>query len=81
MVGPRKEHWQVVKCIHMYLKGTSDVGIIYKGNTECTFVEYSYLNYASDLDASLYHWLCFHNWGIAGQLERNFVTNSSIIYY
>ena len=32
MGEPGKEHWQAVKRIFRYLKGTSDVGLIYEGD-------------------------------------------------
>ena len=33
MVYPRKEYWQAVKRIFRYLRETSDVGLIYGGDT------------------------------------------------
>jgi len=33
MGEPGKEHWQAVKRIFRYLRGTSDVGLIYGGDT------------------------------------------------
>uniref|UniRef100_A0A3Q7ED97 Reverse transcriptase Ty1/copia-type domain-containing protein n=1 Tax=Solanum lycopersicum TaxID=4081 RepID=A0A3Q7ED97_SOLLC len=35
MGQPGKEHWQAVKRIFRYLRGTSDVGLIYGGDTQC----------------------------------------------
>ena len=35
MGKPGKEHWQAVKRIFRYLRGTSDVGLIYGGDTQC----------------------------------------------
>ncbi|GJU06774.1 secreted RxLR effector protein 161-like protein [Tanacetum coccineum] len=51
MAHPRKEHWNAVKHIFHYLKGTSDVGLIYGGEREYLVVGYSYSNYVADLDA------------------------------
>ena len=46
-----KEHWKAVKQIWRYLKGTTNIGLIYQGNTSCTLVGYSDSNYTIDLDA------------------------------
>ncbi|GJW70913.1 secreted RxLR effector protein 161-like protein [Tanacetum coccineum] len=51
MAHPRKEHWNAVKRIFHYLKGTSDVGLIYGGERKYLVVGYSYSNYVADLDA------------------------------
>ncbi|GJU24517.1 hypothetical protein Tco_1163138 [Tanacetum coccineum] len=46
-----KEHWNAMKRIFLYLKGTSDVGLIYSGEREYLVVGYSDSDYAADLDA------------------------------
>ncbi|GJT67397.1 hypothetical protein Tco_1018877 [Tanacetum coccineum] len=51
MAHPGKEHWNAVKCIFCYLKGTSDVDLIYGGDHEYLVAGYSYSNYVTDLDA------------------------------
>ncbi|GJR57614.1 putative polyprotein [Tanacetum coccineum] len=51
MAHPGKEHWNAVKRIFRYLKGTSDVGLIYGGEREYLVVGYSDSDYAADLDA------------------------------
>ncbi|GJV18247.1 hypothetical protein Tco_1363570 [Tanacetum coccineum] len=51
MAHPGKEHWNAVKHIFHYLKGTSDVGLIYDGECEYLVAGYSDSNYAADLDA------------------------------
>nr|GEV55292.1 copia LTR rider [Tanacetum cinerariifolium] len=51
MAHPEKEHWNAVKHIFRYLKGTSDVGLIYGGEHEYLVVGYSDSDYAVDLDA------------------------------
>nr|GEU39227.1 putative polyprotein [Tanacetum cinerariifolium] len=51
MAHPGKEHWNAVKRIFRYLKGTSDGGLIYGGEREYLVVGYSYSDYAADLDA------------------------------
>uniref|UniRef100_A0A3Q7GSI5 Reverse transcriptase Ty1/copia-type domain-containing protein n=1 Tax=Solanum lycopersicum TaxID=4081 RepID=A0A3Q7GSI5_SOLLC len=38
---PGREHWQAVKRIFRYLRGTSDVGLIYGGDTQCLVTGYS----------------------------------------
>ena len=60
MTNPKKEHWSgfldtgvdVVKWILSYLRGTSDVGLIFDGdsNTDCIVIEYVDSNFACDLD-------------------------------
>ncbi|GJW84275.1 retrovirus-related pol polyprotein from transposon TNT 1-94 [Tanacetum coccineum] len=51
MAHPRKEHWNAVKRIFRYLKGTSDIGLIYGGEREYLVSGYSDSDYAADLDA------------------------------
>ena len=47
---PGKEHWQAVKRIFRYLRGTSDVGLIYGVDTLCLVTGYSDSNYDGDVD-------------------------------
>ncbi|XP_038904519.1 secreted RxLR effector protein 161-like [Benincasa hispida] len=51
MGQPGKEHWQAVKRIFCYLRGTFDVGLIYGNCTECLVTGYSYSNYVGDVDS------------------------------
>ena len=51
MANPGKEHWLAVKRIFRYLRGTSDVGLIYGGDTECLVTGYSDSDYAGDVDS------------------------------
>ncbi|XP_038887048.1 secreted RxLR effector protein 161-like [Benincasa hispida] len=51
MGQPRKEHWQAVKRIFCYFKGTFDVGLIYGNFTECLVTGYSDSDYAGDADS------------------------------
>ena len=51
MVNPGKEHWLAVKRIFRYLRGTSDVGLIYGGDSQCSVVGYSDSDYAGDVDS------------------------------
>ncbi|KAJ4703293.1 Retrovirus-related Pol polyprotein from transposon TNT 1-94 [Melia azedarach] len=46
-----KEHWQAVKRIFRYLKGTFDVGLIYGGDTQCLVTGFSDSDYAGDVDS------------------------------
>ncbi|KAJ4715506.1 Retrovirus-related Pol polyprotein from transposon TNT 1-94 [Melia azedarach] len=46
-----KEHWQAVKRIFRYLKGTFDVGLIYRGDTQCLVTGFSNSDYAGDIDS------------------------------
>ncbi|CAO2820788.1 unnamed protein product [Amaranthus hypochondriacus] len=51
MSQPGKEHWQAVKRIFRYLKGTSDVGLIYGGDIQCLVTGYSDSDCAGDIDS------------------------------
>ncbi|KAJ4720887.1 Retrovirus-related Pol polyprotein from transposon TNT 1-94 [Melia azedarach] len=51
MGEPGKEHWQAVKRIFRYLKGTFDVGLIYRGDTQCLMTGFSDSDYAGDVDS------------------------------
>jgi len=51
MGEPSKEHWQAVKRIFRYLRGTSDVGLIYGGDTQCLVTSYSDSDDAGDVDS------------------------------
>ncbi|KAJ4715305.1 Retrovirus-related Pol polyprotein from transposon TNT 1-94 [Melia azedarach] len=51
MGEPGREHWQAVKRIFRYLKGTFDVGLIYGGDTQCLVTGFSDSNYAGDVDS------------------------------
>ncbi|XP_038896314.1 secreted RxLR effector protein 161-like [Benincasa hispida] len=46
-----KEHWQVVKRIFRYLRGTSDVSFVFGNCTECLVTGYSDSDYAGDVDS------------------------------
>lgn len=46
-----KEHWQTIKRIFKYLKGTTDIGLIYQGDTSCALTGYLDSNHAGDLSA------------------------------
>ena len=50
MGDPGKEHWQAVKRIFRYLKGTFDIGLIYGSDTSCLVTGYSDSDYAGDVD-------------------------------
>ncbi|XP_048490800.1 secreted RxLR effector protein 161-like [Beta vulgaris subsp. vulgaris] len=46
-----KEHWQAIKRIFRYLRGTSDIGLIYGNDTQCLITGYSDSDYAEDVDS------------------------------
>ncbi|KAL4203461.1 hypothetical protein AMTRI_Chr01g104090 [Amborella trichopoda] len=48
--NPRVEHWQAVKIIFRYLKGTMNYALTYKGGTEITIDGYSDASYLADPD-------------------------------
>ncbi|XP_047334054.1 secreted RxLR effector protein 161-like [Impatiens glandulifera] len=51
MGDPGKEHWQAVKRIFRYLRGTSDIGLSYGGDSQCLVSGYSDSDYAGDVDS------------------------------
>ncbi|PKA57319.1 Retrovirus-related Pol polyprotein from transposon TNT 1-94 [Apostasia shenzhenica] len=51
MANPGKEHWNVLKWILRYLKGTLDCGLLFKKNLDSDLlVGYVDFDYAGDLD-------------------------------
>ncbi|PKI38405.1 hypothetical protein CRG98_041185 [Punica granatum] len=52
MADPGKDHWKAVQWILRYLKGTADVGLLFKkdNNNKCRIVGYTYSNYAANRD-------------------------------
>ncbi|KAF2325740.1 hypothetical protein GH714_034652 [Hevea brasiliensis] len=51
MACPRKEHWQTVKWILRYLKGTKDVGLTFdRANMSDSVIGYVDSDFAGDLD-------------------------------
>ena len=51
MSNPRKKHWFAVKRILRYLKGTPDIGLVYRGDNSCSLTGYSDFDFVADLDA------------------------------
>ncbi|CAL9237692.1 unnamed protein product [Arabidopsis halleri] len=51
MGQPGKEHWLAVKRIFRYMRGTSDVGLIYGGEAPSLIAGYSDSDYAGDVDS------------------------------
>lgn len=51
MSQPGKEHWQAVKRIFRYLRGTSDISLVYGGDTQCLVTGYFDSDYAGDVDS------------------------------
>ena len=51
MSNLRKEHCLVVKRILRYLKGTSDIGLVYRDDNSCSLTRYSDSDFVADLDA------------------------------
>ena len=51
MGNPGKEHWQVVKHILRYFKGTTNIVLVYHGDISCVLVGYLDFGYVVDLDA------------------------------
>ncbi|XP_022863817.1 uncharacterized protein LOC111383865 [Olea europaea var. sylvestris] len=50
MEAPTVLHQQAVKRVFRYLKGTTELGILYKKEGEESLLAYSYSDYAGDLD-------------------------------
>ena len=51
MVDPGKEHWNAVKWIFRYLKGTCDFGILFDQRASTKAVGYVNFDYVGDLDS------------------------------
>ncbi|XP_038889281.1 secreted RxLR effector protein 161-like [Benincasa hispida] len=51
MGQPGKKHWQAVKKIFHYLRGMSDVGLVYGNYTECLVTGYSDSDYVGDVNS------------------------------
>lgn len=50
MSNPGREHWKAVKRIFRYLKGTSDIGLLYAADQNCTMAGYTDSDFAGDVD-------------------------------
>ncbi|XP_057545831.1 secreted RxLR effector protein 161-like [Amaranthus tricolor] len=50
MARPGREYWQGVKRIFRYLRGTSDISLVYGNGKECLVTGYSDSDYATDVD-------------------------------
>ncbi|XP_057523859.1 secreted RxLR effector protein 161-like [Amaranthus tricolor] len=50
MARPGREHWQGVKRIFRYLRGTNDIGLVYGNGKEFLVNGYSDSHYAADVD-------------------------------
>ena len=51
MGNPGKKHWQDVKHIFRYLKGTTNIGLVYHGDISCALTCCLYSTNVIDLDA------------------------------
>ena len=52
MSNPGKIHWEAVKWIMRYLRGSTDVCLVFEGQKNCGVVGYVDSDYAGDLDKS-----------------------------
>lgn len=81
MEKPRIEHWNAVKRVLKYLRGTTNYGITFSCNSRNTMlVVYSDADFAGDIDRRLSTtgWVCFVNSEpIAWNLKRQTVTATS----
>ena len=50
MDNPGKEHWQTVKHMFKYLKGTIDIGLVYHGHMFYALIGYFDFDYAADMN-------------------------------
>ena len=50
MPRPGREHWHGVQRIFRYLRGTTDIGLVYGNGKECLVTGYSDSDYAADVD-------------------------------
>ena len=51
MSKSEKEHWQARKHIFKYLKGTTNIGLVYHGDMSCALICYLDFDYVANLDA------------------------------
>lgn len=51
MNNPREDHWNALKWLLRYLKGTFDLGLVFKSNKDCVILNgYTDSDFASDRD-------------------------------
>uniref|UniRef100_A0A803KM19 Retrovirus-related Pol polyprotein from transposon TNT 1-94 n=1 Tax=Chenopodium quinoa TaxID=63459 RepID=A0A803KM19_CHEQI len=50
MARPGREHWQGVKRIFRYLRGTADIGLVFGNGKECLVTRYNDSDYAANVD-------------------------------
>lgn len=52
MSNPNEEHWNAIKCILRYIKGTTNMGLVYEMSSKNDRVIKGFVdaNYAGDLD-------------------------------
>ena len=82
MSDPRKQHWEVLKWVLRYLKGSQNVGLMYNGKaSSCSKVEgFVDLYYAGSLDTrkTLKRICVYHIWR-SYQLESKSLICSGIV--
>ena len=65
MGNPGKKHWQDVKHIFRYLKGTTNIGLVYHGDISCALTCCLYSTNVIDLDAirgvHIFLWMSSNN--------------------
>lgn len=81
MERPQIEHWNAVKRIFRYLKGTTNYGISFGLNTnDANVIGYSDADFAGDIDTRLSTtgWVCFVNSGpVAWSSRKQTITATS----
>lgn len=64
-----KEHYQAMKRILRYMKGTKNIGIIFQSDSQCNTLGYLNLDFAIPRCWTVHYWLFFHHWWASGYLE------------
>lgn len=81
MENPQNEHWNAVKRVLKYLRGTTDYGITFNYDSrDTTLIAYSDADFAGDIDKriSTTGWICFVNSGpVTWSSKRQTVTATS----
>ena len=84
MANPSKEHWQAMKWILQYLRGTANIDLVYdRASTDSgSVIGFVGFDFASDLDKrkSLTGYV-FTLYGSVINLESNVTINSCFVYY
>jgi hypothetical protein len=60
--APTQRHWNGIKHIFRYLRGTTDMGLLYLKTSESKLVGYADAGYMSDPHSPISNWIFIHIW-------------------